>query len=123
MQLTVDEQGRYLNFQPDVFFSHSNQQWEAKRVFNSVQRPFTADNDTNVLNTLGLEMVFSPYLTDTDAWWMFERDHLNVLWYDRRKMTPKTGVDFDTDDVKTKVTYRASVGAPKWEGLAGTSGA
>lgn len=123
MRLTVDEQGRQLNFKPTTFLSHPNQEWEAARIFESVNRPGTMDNDKNVLSNLGLKFVFSPYLTDTDAWFMFDEEHLNVLWYDRKAMAPSRGTDFDTGDVKMKITYRASVAVPKWEGVAGTAGA
>jgi hypothetical protein len=122
-RLTVDEQGRFLNFRPTTLLTHPNQEWEAQRILESSLRPGTADNDTNVLNRLGIKTIFSPYLTDTDAFFMFDEAALNVLWFDRRKMTTKTGSDFDSDDVKTKVTYRASVAVPKWEGCYGTSGA
>lgn len=122
-RLTVDEQGRYLNFRPTTLLSHPNQEWEVNRTLNSVLRPGTSDNDTNVLNTLGIKTVFSPYLTDTDAWFLFDEASLKVLWYDRQKMASKTTTDFDTGDVKTKVTYRASVGVPKWEGVYGSQGA
>lgn len=121
--LTVDDQGRYIPFRPTTLFSHKNQEWEAKRIFESTQRPGTADNDTNVLNRLGTSFIFSPYLTDTDAWFLFDKKAMEVLWYDRKKLTPSRGSDFDTEDVKMKLTYRASVGVPRWEGCFGTSGA
>jgi len=120
--LTVDEQGRYLNFDPDTLLTHPNNKWEVRRIFESTLRPGTADNDTNVLSGMDKKYVFSPYLTDTDAWWMFTKKDLMVLWFDRKKMTTQTGTDFDTKDVKTTVHYRAGQGVPKWEGTFGSSG-
>jgi hypothetical protein len=120
--LTVDEQGRFIPFDPDCLLTHPNQQWEVRRIFESTLRPGTADNDTNVLTGMGKEFIFSPYLSDTDAWFMFQRKYMMVLWYDRKKMTTQTGADFDTKDTKTTVHYRAGQGVPKWEGVFGTSG-
>lgn len=123
--LMVDEQGRYIPFNPTNLFTHVNNRWEAERIFESQYRPFSADNDINVLanNRLGTNMLFSPYLTDTDAFFLFDREAMMVLWFDRKKMTPATGTDFDTQDVKTTVRYRAGVGVPKWEGVFGSQGA
>lgn len=122
-RLTVDDQGRYLDFKPRTLFTHTNNEWEAQRIFDSTQRPGTADNDINTMNRLGMSMVFSPYLTDTDAFFLIDLPSADVKFYDRSKPTTKVGTDFDTGDMKTKLSYRAGVGFYSWGGVFGSAGA
>lgn len=122
-ELTVDEQGRFIPFKPSKLFTHPNNRWEAMRIFESQGRPGTQLNDMNTLSTMGVDFVFSPYLSDTDAWFLFDPETFMVLWYDRMKPTPDTGSDFDTKSTKITLHYRAGCGVPKWEGVFGSSGA
>jgi hypothetical protein len=122
--LLKDDQGRFIPFEPKRLLTHTNQRWEAERIFESQYRPGSADNDINVLesNRIGVTPVYSPYLDDTDAWFLFDPETFMVLWYTRQDLTPSRGTDFDTGDMKTKMTYRAGLGCPKFEGVFGTSG-
>lgn len=122
-RLTVDDQGRYLDFKPRTLFCHTNNEWEAQRIFESTQRPGTADNDINTMNRLGMSMIFSPYLTDTDMFILLDLASSDIKFYDRIKPTTKVGTDFDTSDMKTKLSYRAGVGFYSWGGVFGSAGA
>lgn len=128
MQLTVDDQGRYIPFRPNLAVFHPNEQWEFARITDSQYRPGTADNDINTMSSsrTGLKGINNgqgdPYLTDTDAWFLMDTRHKPVKWFDRKKLTPDTGTDFDTKDWKKTMHYRAGVATITWEGVAGTSG-
>jgi hypothetical protein len=121
--LLTDDQGRYIPFNPTELITHTNNRFETERILQSERRVGSADNDRNIVNTLGISPVYSPYLTDTDAFFMRDKRHKNICWYDRRKPTPRMGTDLHTNNISHILTYRANTTVFKFEGFFGSQGA
>jgi hypothetical protein len=123
--LMTDEQGRYIPFKPEMLIIHPSNHWESVRLFNSQYQPGSADNDVNTLfaDYSGTKIISTPYLTDADAFFLFDSTYNDVRFFMRKRMQRQTGTDFDTKDMKTTVHYRASTGFWKWEGWYGSPGA
>lgn len=98
--------------------------FNATRIFNSVLRSGTANNDINALNAMGTvpDIVVDKYLTNTVSWFV-QTDVPNGLvsmW--RRDVTLSKDNDFDTDNAKAKATMRFSCGAADWRSVYGNVG-
>jgi phage major head subunit gpT-like protein len=82
--------------------------WKAKELLQSGYDPESAENAINTIKERNLQLVVSPYLTDTDAWGLIA-DQNPIIAFVRRKVTFAKDGDFDTGDFKFKVTFRFSV--------------
>jgi hypothetical protein len=98
--------------------------FNATRIFNSVLRSGTNNNDINALNAMGTvpKIVVDKYLTNTVSWFV-QTDVPNGLismW--RRDVTLSKDNEFDTDNAKAKATMRFSCGAADWRSVFGNVG-
>ena len=90
--------------------------WKAKELLHSAYDPESANNSINTLKERNLELVVSPYLTDTDAFTLWAEpphDKGGVIAYMRRKVTFGQDGDFNTGDALFKVTFRFSIESNK----------
>ena len=97
--------------------------WLAHELLKSQQRSDTADNAVNALVQVPLSIIMTPYLTNTTDWFVLSEPsrHKLVYWW-RREPVVDHAVDFDTDTIKTKMTFRNSHGAYDWRNLVGGDG-
>ena len=99
----------------------------ADRIINSKQLPGVADNDRNSLNALfNIKVVSSPYLTDTDAWFLLSnaKDEHGFVSYERVGMTmldPMT--NSKTRNREYPIRWRQSWANRWWQGSYATVGA
>ena len=99
----------------------------ADRVVNSKQLPGSADNDRNSINALfNITVLPSPYLTDTDAWFLLTKDKSNhgFISFSRVGMTmlePMT--DPDTRNRMYPIRWRSSWANRWWQGSYANIGA
>jgi len=127
--LWTDDSGRYIPFAPKLMFLHSSQRWEADRLMNSEREPYTNENQPNTVrsSTMGTTVLRSPYLTDTDAFFLIDTSVAEVIYWDRESNggapTFEMGSDFDTKDVKVTAFYRAATGFFRADGIFGSAGA
>ncbi len=101
-------------------------EFEAERYLKSINRVGTADNDINALKSMGTfseEPVFSPYLTDTDAFFILTNQMNGLKMKVFREPTVEQDGDFDTDAAKYKSTMRFAVGWTDPRCIIGTAGA
>ena len=74
-----DDKGKPMGIRPNVLVVAPGLEWEAKELLNSTYYPeegaTTAKLATNVLRG-SLDLVISPYLTDVDAWYLFDTTHV-----------------------------------------------
>lgn len=69
----VDEAGLFVSARAKKIVVPTELQWTIARILESPYRVGTADNDINVINKISAVpggAVVSPYLTDTDAWFL-----------------------------------------------------
>jgi hypothetical protein len=95
----------------------------ARELLGSQFKPFTADNEINVLQSAGLKLMVSHYMTDTDAWFLSADKSDHDLWFIwREKFQTGAADDFDTGDGKMKGYMRFGVGFGDWRGFWGSPG-
>lgn len=99
----------------------------AMELLGSSGKPDTTDNNINSLKSDGLEVVCSPHLTDTDAFFLSaEKSQTGLDIISRKPIETKAaGPDsgFDNDSIKYKSRYREKVDCVHAYGFYGSSGA
>lgn len=120
----VDDRDLIIEAEPAMLIIPPELRWTAHEILKSQLRSDTAENATNAFNQIGLEIVMSKYLTGDDDWFLFARpDQHRVLVYWRMDPVTDHTLDFDTGNMKSKMTYRLSTGASDWRGVVGGQGA
>lgn len=121
----TNDKGLRIAVQPTSLIIPVDEEFNAIRILKSAQRPGTADNDINALNMMGKfkTIIASPYLTDTDAWFIRTNVKKSLRHFERRPDAFTQDNDFDTDNAKYKATARYSFGWSDPKGLFGSPGA
>lgn len=122
-QLWLDNRGRRVVTRPQELWVHPNDEPSAKELLQSTLKPGTANNELNVLQN-ELRLVVSPYLTDTDAWFI-KGDVTDSFWFwDTTSGTRFKTLDFDeiNEIAQRKAVVGFSMGSPSWYGFYGTTG-
>ncbi len=89
LHATTDTRGRYGMIKADRIVVHPTQQHEAARILKGTERYATADRDINANKELGYfsnEIVISPNLIDTDAFYVItdqNRDNNGLIFLER----------------------------------------
>lgn len=97
---------------------------EAQKLLDTEYIPGSADNDVNVVKSkYNMTVIPTPYLTDPDAWFICTDVEDGLKFFNRRAATIDRDKDFDTDNLKIKVTRRFSTGFTDWRGVYGSPGA
>jgi hypothetical protein len=120
-----DSRGKRLLLKPKVVLVSESERHNAIEIFQSPYKANTANNNVNSLGQGGqLEILSSPYLTDSDAWFMLAdpMDH-GLKIFERQKMSTKTSEDTLAGVLYYKAEFRQALGCDKWRGIAGTAGA
>lgn len=117
----VDEQGDFIAINPRYLVCASENWAVANELLKSQMRPDTANNSISAVNSLGLEVVTSPYLLDPDAFFLLSSDN-DLNWFNRMAFATSTEDDFDTGDTKIKGVERWGLGFADWRGIVGNPG-
>jgi hypothetical protein len=123
---TRDDSGKIQIIRAKKILVNQSNAWKAKELLNSAYDPESANNSINALKERNLQLVVSPYLTDTDAFTLWaEPPHGNggVIAFMRRKVTFAQDGDFETGDAKFKVTFRFCVEVNKANNMFHSQGA
>jgi hypothetical protein len=120
---TLDERGLKLDIQPSNLVVPVELEFTAKEILQSVLEPYVTENQKNVLSGYNLGVVQTPFLTDTDAWFLTadKSDH-ELCFFWRKQFTVKRDSDFDSWDAKFGGCMRLSTVVRDWRGTYGTSG-
>lgn len=95
----------------------------AREILGSQFKPFTADNEINVLADSGLNLLVSHYITDTNAWFITaDTSETDLYMFWREKFVTDSADDFDTGDGKMKGYMRLGIGYGDWRGFWGSPG-
>jgi phage major head subunit gpT-like protein len=123
MMRQVDDRGINLYIMPRKVFVSPEGSFAAQELTGSQYKPFTANNEMNTFNGQNLEVISSPYLVSTTAWFMLaETNKTQLRWYDRVAPETKTWVDDNTGTVKTRIRFRCSNGYSDYKGTWGSLG-
>lgn len=101
-------------------------QFDAERVLNSNLRSATAENDINANRSMGMlpkGVKINQRLTDTDAWFIKTDCPDGLKMFQRRALKKGMEGDFETGNVRYKVSERYSFGWTDWRGIFGSPGA
>ena len=119
----VDESGVPIVYVPKQLIVSPESGPLARELLGSQFKPFTADNEINVLQSAGLKLMISHYMTDTDAWFIQADKSDHDCWFIwREKFMTAASDDFDTGDGKMKGYMRLGVGFGDWRGIWGCPG-
>ena len=119
--LWKDNRGRVIRSEPSTLIVHPNDTQTAMELLQSTGKPGTANNDTNALRGVISNVVVSPFLTDTNAWFIKGGNTRTVWHWDVR---PRFGAmeDWDLEVIRRKVVLGFSHGHLGWVGWYGSSG-
>ncbi len=122
----TDNEGLRSAVMPRELIIPVDLQFEAERILNTDLRVATANNDLNAIKSLGKMpggFKVNHFITDTDAWFIKTDAPNGLCWFDRRTESFTQDDDHDTDNLKYKATFRASVGWANPQGIHGSMGA
>lgn len=120
-----DGRGKQLLIKPRILLVSESDRQNALEIVQSPYKAGTANNNINALGADGgLTVISSPYLTDTDAWFLLAdpMDHgLRIV--DRQSLTTKMDEDVLAGVLYYKAQYRQALGCDEWRGIFGNTGA
>ena len=121
-----DDTGKFQIIRAKEIWVNQANAWKAKELLNSAYDPESANNSVNTLKERNLQLVVSPFLTDTDAFTLVAdapNPTAGIIAHLRRAVTFARDGDFETGDAKFKSTFRFSVEVNKPENLFHSAGA
>lgn len=119
-----DANNQRLRYQPKKLIVSRSDFFNAQKILKTQYKTGSADNDVNILSEVGLELVWTNYLTDQDAWFLQNGVPNGLVFYRRRA----ADMERDNDKVGTQnlaivTTTRFSVGHTDPRDLWGSQGA
>lgn len=120
----VNDSNRYTPLQLEWLIVPAELEFEAQRLLESDNEPFTADNQINTMKSsrTGMKVLCVPYLTDADNWFLLSNKAKHSLtWYNRMGVTTSSGKDSQTKDMLYDSMYYASVTWDDWRGVFGSN--
>ena len=122
----TNDRGLYEDWEAKTLLIHPNLRWLAHELLKSQLRSDTANNAANALSQEGLNVVKWRYITDgsnnTDWFLLSDPSRHSMLWYWREEPVVDHTLDFDTGNMKTKMTMRFDHGAVEGRGIVGGNG-
>ena len=119
-----DDRNQLIELAPAILLYPPELRWLVHELLKSQLRSDTANNAANALNQIGIRTVMSKYLTGDDDWFVLSESSTHrLMFYWRMEPVSDHTLDFDTSNMKTKMTMRFSHGPADWRGLVGGQGA
>lgn len=121
----TNDRGLKIAVRPTKLIIPVQSMFEASRILKGDWQVNSAERNINAMKTMGLvpEIVVNHYLTDPDAWFLRTDTMDGMKYFERRGDEFSTDDDFDTENAKYKVTFRASWGWTDPRGIYGSPGA
>lgn len=120
----TNARGLKVMIQPQRLLIHTDDEFNATRIFKSDLRVSTANNDVNAIRVMGSipEIVSNRFFTDNDAWFVQTDAPEGMLSMWRREVDLSKDADFDTENAKAKATMRFSAGWGDFRAVYGSAG-
>lgn len=121
-----DARGLQMMLQAVRLVVPPQEMFNAMRILETELRPATADNDVNAIRQgkfIANGSMVNHYLTDADAWFVTTDCSDGLKTFNRRPMEFAQDNDFDTENLKYKMTFRLSAGWDDPRGIYGSAGA
>ncbi len=129
LHTTTDSRGKYGMIKAEKIVVHPTQQHEAARILRGVERYATADRDINANKELGYysnEIVMSPNLTDTDAFYVItdqNRDNNGLIFLERKPFSITSDSIITVQGMEFYGVARHQFWANDWRAVFGSPGA
>lgn len=96
----------------------------AREILGSQFKPYTSDNEINVIQQYGLGLIVSHYLTLGNGVWfvLANKGEHDMQFFWREKFSTDAADDFDTGDGKMKGYMRCAASWGDWRGVWGSPG-
>lgn len=123
---TRDDTGKWQNARAKWILVNPANEWKARELLQSTYDPESPNNSVNTIRSRNLQLIVSPYYTDTDAFTLIAdppSSNGGVIAFMRRKVTFARDGDFQTGDALFKVSFRHSVEVNKPNSLYHSAGA
>lgn len=118
-----DDRNQLIEGSPSILLYPPELRWIVHEVLKSQLRSDTAENAVNALNQIGMQTIMSKYLTGDDDWFILSQPSQHrLLFYWRMEPVTDHALDFDTGNMKSKMTYRFSHGPADWRNIIGGQG-
>jgi len=121
-EMSVNERGLLKRQVPEEIWIHPNNQFVAGEILHSAYKPYTGNNEVNVLQGR-LTPKANHYFTNPLNWWMVARkqDHtLKGYWHTQPEFDQQD--DFMTKGANFSVYFRFCAGVTYWHGITGSQG-
>lgn len=120
---TLDQRGRLLNIKPKFLVVAPEDKFIARRILNSIQRPFTANNDINPIREEDLELKVMSHLTGDGRWFLAaDKSDRATFRFNRRPLRMKQETEGTGSGNMVMVgSYRRSEGVSNVYGWWGSS--
>jgi Mu-like prophage major head subunit gpT len=123
----VGDSGIIYNQKPRILLVHPSQKRYAMELVGSELKADTPNNNMNSFKGDGLQVVSSPHLTDTDAWFLIgDKSETGLRIVSRSPIETKAAgpdVGFSTDSILYKARYREKIGVTHPYAIFGSPGA
>lgn len=118
----TDDRGLKIMVQPKMLVIPVDNEWNAMRVLKTDKTPGSSDNDINTMRGI-MPYVATPYITDTDSWFIVTDVPNGMTFYRRRSAQIERDNEFSTQNLQFLVTERFSSGWTDPRGIYGSQGA
>lgn len=122
LRRTVTREGDYTSIKPDYLLVPPELEHTAYELTKSTDRPDTANRSISSLNRHGIGCKMSPYLIDTDAWFLVGDRH-DIQFFDRMPYTLRKRDAEGSWDMLVESYQRFGGGFHDPRGIVGTPGA
>ncbi len=116
----VNERGLKMRISPETLWLPPESQFVAGEILQSSYKPFTGNNEINVMQGRLTPTVLH-FLTSTTRWYVGSNEHNKFKLKWRAKPVMDSIDDFETKGTKHSITYRISVGTTEWRGWVGVN--
>ena len=119
----TDESGIPTPYRPRTIVVGPDFGPAAREILGSQFKPYTGDNEINVIREYDLQLMVSHFLTDTNAWYVLaDKSEHDLQFFWRDKFSTETADDFDTGDGKMSGYQRCGSSYGDWRGVWGSPG-
>ena len=120
---SVDESNLNIALEPSLLVVPSQNRWLAAELTESKFDPESAENRINALSDIGISWFATPFITDTDSFFLLsEKANHDLMFIWRLRPETDDTVDFDTKALKFSAIQRFSVHFNDPHGVVGSMG-
>lgn len=118
----LDQRGRKFDITPKKLCVGPSDLFVAHRLVESQQRPFSNNNDPNIIKTeYDLSVLVLDHMTDDSRWFlMADKEETGLNYFDREDLSVERGDDPRTGNMLMTAWWRAAWGASHVTGVWGT---